>query len=348
MGIGIFIPLDSPMGMILGVIAIIIVAIFIILLITMGISDGIGKIIGYFNNKDRWYHKSNKDNKIALFCSILLPFSGNVYLKESIASLVLTILTILLMAIEIVTALNGGVMSIYNNYTFYLIILWVISLISLGVNILQYNKYKSSYNGDRTTDLDFIDGKKILRVLPAVLLILFLIANIGVINNDNMKNQHESEHLFISSEYPVISQNDKVEVGDNEKLPQDFSLKYPDDYELKDANEKSIKYSISTTFYPIGKGSSGVSVSVDESSASAKSVAEDILNIKFDDGSVIKNIDGGTINVDGHKAYIVKFKDGTCTRVLFKNGNQLYTLQFNNDAQDKKIMDCFIDSFKFI
>ena len=60
-----------------------------------------------------------------------------------------------------------------NNYVITILIaLWVISLISLGINIKQYNKYKKYYSPDKKTSLESISGNKLFIAIPIILLIL--------------------------------------------------------------------------------------------------------------------------------------------------------------------------------
>lgn len=347
MGFGIILPDSSPI-IIIGFIIIILVALFAISTFIGYMGRLFRKIIEYLFDQYRWYHKPNKDNRIALFYSILLPFSGNVYLKESIVSLFLTIITIILMGIEMNNVLNGNVISLYNDYTFYLIVWWILSIIYLGVNILLYNE--KNYVESIPTDLDFIDGKKFLRVIPIILIIVFLIVNIGVISNDSLKNEHEAEHLFISSEYPIHSSED-VAMSGNEKV-QNFSFKYPDDYMIRDEPYLSYSninqyYYILTSFINTNNSEDIVTLEIIDSDDSAKETAKNNLKFDLGDGSIWKNIDGGTTKIAGTKGYIIQGKHEDWTVVLFKNNNKLYMLKFCEGAQDKEIMDYFIDSFKF-
>ena len=113
MGVGILIPMDSPIGMLFGLFAILLIIFFIIIIIGSifsSILSGIVGVIGSINDeKDLWYHKKDKSNGIAFICSLLLPFSGNLYLKENIFNLVTTLISIFILLITM-----WGLLSINN------------------------------------------------------------------------------------------------------------------------------------------------------------------------------------------------------------------------------------------
>lgn len=327
MGVGILIPMDSPIGMLFGLFAILLIIFFIIIIIGSifsNILSGIVGVIGSINDeKDLWYHKKDKSNGIAFICSLLLPFSGNLYLKENIFNLVTTLISIFILLITMWGLLSIPDFYYQNNYVITILIaLWVISLISLGINIKQYNKYKKYYSPDKKTSLESISGNKLFIAIPIILLILFLSVNFMVMNDT-------SDKLYETNLY---------------------SVEYPYNYALGEDNgdEYWIAYGgpyKNTRFDKIDSENS-VSISYIDYEPSLNEAFNGLHVAEYNDGSKhVYGEDGGTVKIDGKKARILEDDAGGWTKVLFKNNDKLYIINFGKETQ--KDMDFFINSFKF-
>ena len=100
-------------------------------------------------NIQKWYHKPDKNHKNALIYSAFLPFSGNLYLRENIINLVLTVLSVLFFLGNIIGLLT--ISDFYYRHEYLTIIYafwWIISMVSLIYFIVQYNKLDAYFKKD--------------------------------------------------------------------------------------------------------------------------------------------------------------------------------------------------------
>ena len=132
-----------------------------------------------------------------------MPFSGGLYLKENITSLIVTILSIIMIFVTMFGLLSIPDFYYHNGYVITLLaILWIISLLSLLLNIRQYNKYKSYYPENKESELSFINDK-ILIAIPIIIFILFLSVNVMVMNDT-------SDKLYENDHYSLVYPNNYV------------------------------------------------------------------------------------------------------------------------------------------
>lgn len=144
------------------------------------------------------YHKKDKNYGIAFLCSLLLPFSGSLYLKENITNLIVTIISIIIIFLTMFGLLTIPDFYYHNGYVITLLaILGIVSLLSLILNIRQYNKYKSYYPANKESELSFINDKFLI-VIPIIIFILFLSVNVMAMNDTSDKlYENIITHLYI-------------------------------------------------------------------------------------------------------------------------------------------------------
>ena len=318
MGFGILIPMNSPMGMILGIISIIIILIFVLLIIGSIFSSlisGIVNFIGIINDeKDLWYHKKDKNYGIAFLCSLLLPFSGSLYLKENITSLIVTILSIIMIFVTMFGLLTIPDFYYHNGYVItLLVILWIISLLSLLLNIRQYNKYKSYYPENKESELSFINDK-ILIAIPIIIFILFLSVNVMVMN-DTSDKLYENDH---------------------------YSLVYPNNYVIGIRDNTEGSSGVIFTDFDCLDSNGQITVATNKAfSSSWEESKNKSLNYYKELGAPVKY--NGTKTIDGVKGYILEY-EGHWITYKFITGGTEYTITFTNSYD---CMDNILNSFKF-
>lgn len=281
------------------------------------------KEIERIGNIQKWYHKPDKSHMMALIYSILLPFSGNLYLRENIINLVLTIVSILFIFANIIGLLTISDFYYLHGYlAFIYAIWWIISMVSLIYFIIQYNKRDVYYKKDdekysSESQLQNLFDKQYIKYVPFVIVILFLIVSAGVMFSDSPKTYDTPDFTFqYPHEYKSYGKWEYNQYA-NEYQGGIQAENYNDDIEIKrfDASESISDY-------------------VDE-----------VLHFRYSDGSGHDNIDKGKTNVDDSKAYVIQDKDEEWTNVMFVRDGQLYQLIFKGDSQND--MDTIIDSFKF-
>lgn len=320
MGIGILVPMDSPVGMIFGLISILIIIFFVILIIAALFSSALSGAIGFIGSindeKDLWYHKKDKSNGIAFLCSLLLPFSGSLYLKENEFNLVTTIISIFVILVTMWGLLSIPDFYLHNDYVITILaLLWIVSLIALGINIRQYNKYKNSYPADKKTKFESICGNKLFIAIPIIIFILFLSVNFMAMNDT-------SDKLYENNHYSLVYPNNYV-IGSRDNTQGSTGITFTD-FDSKDSGGKiTISYSDDNGY------------SLDEHKRSTIDYYEPHgLHIK----------DKGTTTVGGVKGYVLESK-GEWTSYNVIKDDIIYTITFNKDSYD--CMDEVINSFKF-
>ena len=128
---------------------------------------------------------------------------------------------------------------------------------------------------------------------------------------------------------------------------EEYTLEYPHNYMIvADYKEGYNNYDLSSymvsSFQPKDDKIVGsVKIQIADHDGSLKDVADDLIH-REDYG--IKNKNGGSTKVDGHKARIVEGQDGDWTNVMFMNNNRVYQIVFEGECQ--KDMDTFLNSFK--
>lgn len=264
----------------------------------------------YLRKLKRWYHKKDKDNKLAILYSIALPFSGNFYLNANFINSFLTLISIMLIFGNIIGLLViSDLYSVVPSLATILIIWWVLSLIYLLFSMYMYNHFKNEFSevSDKLEDdseFSKIFNSQYIKYVPFIILIIFLMVNAVALFGDAPK-------VFAT---------------------EDFSMEYPHEYQ-SDKNWIFNQYS-------------GGYVEV------FRHDELDGNNIKvemYPNGIPIKEIDGikeaTKSTVDNVPAYILSHPNSGWTKVYFKNGNQLYQITFNGDAQ--QYTDQVLNSFKF-
>ena len=273
----------------------------------------------------RWYHKPDKDHKMAILYSIFLPFSGNFYLRENIINLLLTILSILFILGNII-----GLLTIDDFYYrhIYLILIypiwWMVSIFALCLIVLKYNKRKVYYKKDeekysKEYPLPDIFTKAYIKYIPFILVILFLIVNMGVTFSDSPK----------TFDTP------------------DFSFNYPHEY-ISDGTWNYNPNLDQYRGYVDGKSSSFSSIEITKQPAyePITSYIDDTLHPKAYDGHILVNRTyKGKTKVDNTEAYIVQDNEPEWTTVFFIKDGQIYYWRFDGESQ--KHMDTILKSFKF-
>lgn len=279
------------------------------------------KEIERIGNIQKWYHKPDKSHMMALIYSILLPFSGNLYLRENIINLVLTVISIIFIFANIIGVLTVSDFYYRNGHLFIVYaIWWIISILSLLYFIVQYNKRDIYFKKDdekysQETQLPNLFNKEYLKYIPFVIVILFLIVNMGVMFSDSPKT---------------------FDAGD-------FSFNYPHDYTSRGTltyNQYASEYQGSVGDYP-----NTIDIRMFPASYSIKEYVDEVYHFRYSDGSGHDNINKGKTNVDDSQAYIIQDKDKEWTNVMFVRDGNLYQIIFNGDSQND--MDTIIDSFKF-
>ena len=272
-------------------------------------------------NIQKWYHKPNKSHRMALIYSILLPFFGNLYLRENSINLVLTIISIIFIFANIIGVLTISDFYYRNAYLFIIyIIWWLISIISLIYIIVQYNKRDIYFKKDndkysKETQLPDIFNKKYMNYVPFIIILLFLIVNMGVMFSDAPKTFDTGE----------------------------FSFNYPHNYISMGKwqyNQYASEYQGSVGEYP-----NEINIKMFPASQSIKEYVDEVYHFRYSDGSGHDNINKGKTNVDDTQAYIIQDKDQEWTNVMFVRDGNLYQIIFKEDSQND--MDTIIDSFKF-
>ena len=280
------------------------------------------KEIERIGNIQKWYHKPDKSHKMALIYSIFLPFSGNLYLRENIINLILTILSILLILGNIIGLLtisdfyyrNPFLISIY-------VIWWIISIVSLFYLIVKYNKFNVYYKKDdekysNESQLPNLFNKEYIKYIPFILIILFLVVNMGVMFNDSPKT-------FDSS---------------------DFSFQYPHEYISMGTwtyNQYADEYQGVVGEYP-----NTIEIRMFPAYYSIKEYVNEVLHFEYPYGDGgYDNINKGTTHIDDTKAYMIQHKDLDWTDVMFVRDGNLYQIIFNGDSQND--MNTILNSFKF-
>ena len=288
----------------------------------IGVSDSgtiISKLTNYVQNIQNWYHKPDKSHKLALIYSILLPFSGNLYLRENILSLVFTVISILFIFGNIIGLLTIPDFYYRNEYLFNVYsVWWVISMAFSIFVIIQYNNNESYFdeetdNFSKKSQLPNLFNNKFIKYVPFVMVILFLIVNIGVALDDSPKTFDADE----------------------------FSFQYPHEYKSGgwQYNEDDNSY-----WGEIQYGN--IFVTKFKATKSIESYVDEVLfNVKYPDGSGQDNVVESKTKVDGLDAYVIQVKDLKWTNVMFIKDGELYQLSFKDGGQ--KYMDDVINSFKF-
>lgn len=279
------------------------------------------KEIERIENIQKWYHKPDKSHMMALIYSILLPFSGNLYLRENIINLVLTIVSILFIFANIIGLITISDFYYRNGYVFIIYtIWWIISIGSLTFFIIQYNKRDIYFKKDdekysQESQLPNIFNKKYMKYVPFVIILLFLIVNMGVMFGDSPKT---------------------FDAGD-------FSFNYPHKYTsmgIWKYNQYANEHQGAVGSYP-----NEITIRMFPASSSIKEYVDEVYHFRYSDGSGHDNINKGTTNVDDSKAYVIQDKDSKWTNVMFVRDGNLYQIIFNGDSQND--MDTIINSFKF-
>ena len=279
------------------------------------------KEIERIGNIQKWYHKPDKSHMMAIICSICLPFSGNLYLRENIINLVLTIVSILFIFANIIGLLSVSDFYYRNGYIFIIYaIWWIISLISLIYIIFQYNKRSIYFKKDddkysHESQLPNLFNKEYMKYIPFVIVILFLIVNMGVMFSDSPKT---------------------FDAGD-------FSFKYPHNYTSTGTwtyNQYASEYQGSVGDYP-----NEIHIKMFPASYSIKEYVDEVYHFRYSDGSGHDNINKGKTNVDESQAYMIQDKDLKWTNVMFVRDGNLYQIIFNGDSQN--YMDTIIHTFNF-
>lgn len=163
------------------------------------------------NKLKKYYHKENKDDKIAIFCSLFVPFLGNFYLKEDIINFVLSCGSILLIFYFIFNLFVTVDFIYYVNYVVIdlFVLMWIISIIYLAILIYKYYVNKEEYLKNpqeyhKENHLSSIAENKYLKFLPIVLVILFIIAYGAYITDTSDKLfEYETFTLMYPSNYYV-------------------------------------------------------------------------------------------------------------------------------------------------
>lgn len=273
-------------------------------------------------NIQKWYHKPDKSHKMALIYSALLPFSGNLYLRENIINLVLTVISISFILGNIVGLLT--ISDFYYRYDYLASIyalLWIISMISLIYLISQYQKRDVYYKKDdekysRESQLPNLFNNEYIKYIPYVLVLLFLIVSIGVALNDGPKTYDTS----------------------------DFTLKYPHKYK----SDGEWKYN---SYYSQNQGKIEGETYKDDIEIiqfyainPIKNYVDEVVHEKYKYGSDYKNTIKEKITVDDTTAYVIQDKQSEWTNVMFNKNGKLYQIIFNGNSQND--MDSIINSFK--
>lgn len=320
MGIGILVPTNSPVGMIFGLISILLIIFFVIIIIGAFFSSVLGGIIGFIgfvnDEKDLWYHKKDKSNGIAFLCSLLLPFSGNLYLKENEFNFVTTIISIFILMVTIWGLISIPDFYIHNGYVItILILLWIVSLISLGINIKQYNKYKGSYPPNKKTKFESICGNKLFSAIPIIIFILFLSVNLMTMTDTSDK--------FYENEY--------------------YSLIYPNDYIIGDRDSFDGQNGNIYTDFEKSESSSKIIVTVYDTHGSSLNDGKTATLDQYKEMDIpIKN--HKSITVDGVKGYCIEY-EGHWKAYTFFKGDTGYTFCFQEGTYDS--INEVLDSIKF-
>ena len=271
----------------------------------------------------RWYHKPDKDHKMAILYSIFLPFSGNFYLRENIINLLLTILSILFILGNIIGLLT--IDDFYYRHSYLILIyslLWIVSIFSLILIISNYKRGEVYFKKDeekysKESQLPNFFTKAYIKYIPFILVILFLIVNMGVTFSDSPK----------TFDTP------------------DFSFNYPHEY-ISDGtwnyNPNLDEYSGS-----VRTGGSGIEIRKYPAYGPITSYVDDAVNIKDNSGNIFwhYNTYKGKTKVDNTEAYLVQDYNSSGTLVIFIKDKQVYYLHFKGKSQ--KDMNTILNSFKF-
>ncbi len=281
------------------------------------------KEIKRIGNLQKWYHKPDKSHLMSLIYSAFLPFSGNLYLRENIINLVLTILSILFILGNIIGLLT--VSDFYLHYPHLIliyIIWWIISMVSLIYFIFKYNRRDIYYkkNDEKfssETQLPNLFNKEYIKYIPFVITILFLIVNTGVMFSDSPKTFETSDFTI---QYPHEYSSD------GKMTFNDYSNRYQCTIESKTGNDN-------------------INIIKFQAYQSINDYVDEVSHVRYYDGSGYDNINKGTINIDDTEAHVIQEKDSKQTNVMFIKNDQLYQLIFNGNSQ--KDMDAMINSIKF-
>lgn len=202
------------------------------------------------------YYNPNKSNIKAILLSILLPFSGNLYLKENILNLILTIISLVIIFYDIfmlLTLSDAYYMSLISMFIFPI---WsIISFISLIYIILMHNRYKKYYIDNpskysKEGKIQFFNGKTYIIVLIVILFVLFVSLNLIENYGDSPKNYDgpyftlqyphalhlDSDKFLSEKEYVVIFDNNHfskliiISVFDSTDSLEYYATKDPKDW----------------------------------------------------------------------------------------------------------------------
>lgn len=277
------------------------------------------KEIERIGNIQKWYHKPDKSHMMALIYSILLPFSGNLYLRENIINLVLTIVSILFIFANIIGLLTISDFYYRHGYlAFIYAIWWIISMVTLIYFIIQYNKRDIYFKKDdekysQESQLPHLFNKEYVKYIPFIIIILFLIVNVAVMFNDSPKTYDTPE----------------------------FSFQYPNEYQSYGTWEYNRYASAYQGSIQAENYNDDISISSFPISGSLKNyIKEDLPYSGIDDYK-----ESGKTTIDNREAYILKDTDGEWTNVMFENNGNLYQIVLNGNSQ--QYMDSIVDSFKF-
>ena len=278
------------------------------------------KLTNYMENIQNWYHKPDKSHIMALIYSILLPFSGNLYLRENIINLVFTVISILFIFGNIIGLLTTSDFYYRNEYLISIyVVWWIISMAFSVLFIVQYNNNESYFekendNYSKKSQLPNSFNNNYIKYIPFVMVILFLIVSMEVMLDDSPKTFDTNE----------------------------FSFQYPHEYQ---SNGEWLYNSYDNSYYCQVQYDS-ISVTKFEATKSIDGYVDDLLlQVEYPDGSGQDNVVKGKTKVDGLDAYVIQVKDLKWTNVMFIKDGELYQLCFKEDGQ--KHMDEVINSFKF-
>ena len=278
------------------------------------------KLTNYMENIQNWYHKPDKSHIMALIYSILLPFSGNLYLRENIINLVFTVISILFIFGNIIGLLTTSDFYYRNEYLISIyVVWWIISMAFSVLFIVQYNNNESYFekekdNYSKKSQLPNSFNNNYIKYIPFVMVILFLIVSMEVMLDDSPKTFDTNE----------------------------FSFQYPHEYQY---NGEWLYNSYDNSYYCQVQYDS-ISVTKFEATKSIDGYVDDLLlQVEYPDGSGQDNVVKGKTKVDGLDAYVIQVKDLKWTNVMFIKDGELYQLCFKEDGQ--KHMDEVINSFKF-
>ena len=256
------------------------------------------------------YYSSNKSNAKAILLSILLPFSGNLYLKENVLNFILTIISLVIIFYDIFMLLTLS--DTYSMFFFFKLIFpiwWIISIISLIYIILMHNRYKTYYADNpskysKEGKIQFFNGKNYIIILIAILFILFVSVNLLEVYNDSPKYYDGT----------------------------DFSIEYPHSLHIH-GDWFNNKLNCQEISFADNKSENQIVIKISDSQKPLESYV-----VNYNGWGSIENI-----SVDKNPAFIVK-NDNWHTILTIKN-NKLYEITFVHDGM--QYTDSVMNSFKF-